>query len=648
MVPNPPTVKITDANGNSVPNVAVTFAVASGGGSVTGASQTTNESGIATVGSWRLGTIAGTNTLIATVNGASAIAGMRGVSASAGTADLVITFTATATAGAPGSITLNAGDAQTAVAGTAVTIAPSVKVLDASNNPVSGASVNFFVENGGGTLTGASATTNASGIATVGSWILGPSAGTNTITAAAVGLVGSVTFTATGITGPAALITIDSGNNQSAIAGTAVAIAPSVKVTDVNNNVVSGAAVTFAVASGGGSITGASATSSASGIATVGSWTLGASVGVNTLAASLNGVTGATVTFTATGSPPPPLDISVSGRLERSSTISVAITQNGSVVSPSAYTMTLVPADGGQVNGDGTVKLLKTGQLTINATSGNASGTSNITVAQPPLVVFDLVRNFSRQIWQVAIDGGDLQQLTNVGSDNQHGSRVGTKLVYAGARGGRTFDLFSLNTATSVETQLTNTTYAERDPNLSPNGNKLVYVSAASGLDRAMYSNADGTGIGFVADNSSNTGAIEISPAWSPGSDKVLFSSTADGGTPDLWLQQTPGTVALKLPAPANSTSAELNGVWNTSNQIAFHTTRSGSDEIWLTTTAGTTASRLTSGAAPTWLPDGRIVFVRFTGATGSLYWIDPANPAVVQPINVGGGDAQRPSAVLP
>jgi hypothetical protein len=128
----------------------------------------------------------------------------------------------------------------------------------------------------------------------------------------------------------------------------------------------------------------------------------------------------------------------------------------------------------------------------------------------------------------------------------------------------------------------------------------------------------------------------------------VLFSSTADGGTPDLWLQQTPGTVALKLPAPANSTSAELNGVWNTSNQIAFHTTRSGSDEIWLTTTAGTTASRLTSGAAPTWLPDGRIVFVRFTGATGSLYWIDPANPAVVQPINVGGGDAQRPSAVLP
>jgi Tol biopolymer transport system component len=258
------------------------------------------------------------------------------------------------------------------------------------------------------------------------------------------------------------------------------------------------------------------------------------------------------------------------------------------------------------------------------------------------------VRNFTRQVWQVAIDGGDLLQLTNTGSDNQHGSRVGNKLVYAGARNGRTFDLFSLNLATSVETQITNTTFAERDPNISPNGNRIVYASNESGLDRAVYSNADGTGIGFVADNSSNTGAIEISPAWSPTSDKVIYSTTADGGTPDLWIQQTLGAVATKLPAPANSTGAEINGVWNASNQIAFHTTRSGPDEIWLTTTTGAAAAKLTNGASPTWLADGRIVFVRFTGATGALYWIDPANPSVAVPIDIGAGDAQRPSAVLP
>jgi hypothetical protein len=55
--------------------------------------------------------------------------------------------------------------------------------------------------------------------------------------------------------------------------------------------------VTFAVASGGGSVTGETATSDLSGAATVGSWTLGAQPGTNTLTASAPGL--AAVTFTA-------------------------------------------------------------------------------------------------------------------------------------------------------------------------------------------------------------------------------------------------------------------------------------------------------------------------------------------------------------
>ena len=68
---------------------------------------------------------------------------------------------------------LNAGDGQTAVAGSTVALDPSVKVTDAGGNPVSGVVVTFAVASGGGSVTGASATTNASGIATVGSWRLG-------------------------------------------------------------------------------------------------------------------------------------------------------------------------------------------------------------------------------------------------------------------------------------------------------------------------------------------------------------------------------------------------------------------------------------------------------------------------------------------
>ena len=61
-----PSVIVKDANNNVVSGVSVTFAVATGGGSATGLTTTTNGSGIATVGSWTLGATAGSNTLTAT------------------------------------------------------------------------------------------------------------------------------------------------------------------------------------------------------------------------------------------------------------------------------------------------------------------------------------------------------------------------------------------------------------------------------------------------------------------------------------------------------------------------------------------------------------------------------------------------------
>jgi adhesin/invasin len=62
----PPAVRVTDSNGQGVGGVTVTFAVTSGGGGITGASQVTDAAGVATVGSWTLGSGA-TNTLSASV-----------------------------------------------------------------------------------------------------------------------------------------------------------------------------------------------------------------------------------------------------------------------------------------------------------------------------------------------------------------------------------------------------------------------------------------------------------------------------------------------------------------------------------------------------------------------------------------------------
>src|SRR5207249_1427704 len=108
-------------------------------------------------------------------------------------------------------------------------------------------------------------------------------------------------------------ISVGGGDNQTALAGSALPTPPSVLVTDDKAQPVVGVAVMFAVTSGGGGLTGAGQTTDASGIATVGTWMLGRVPGTNTLTATAtgSGVQGNPVTFTATGTPVPPAHMAI-------------------------------------------------------------------------------------------------------------------------------------------------------------------------------------------------------------------------------------------------------------------------------------------------------------------------------------------------
>jgi hypothetical protein len=85
-----------------------------------------------------------------------------------------------------------------AVSGQPVSVNPSVLVTDAENRPVPGLAVTFSIVSGGGSLTGATQTTNASGIATLGAWTIGPSFGIKTLRASA-GSLPAIAFTIRGI-----------------------------------------------------------------------------------------------------------------------------------------------------------------------------------------------------------------------------------------------------------------------------------------------------------------------------------------------------------------------------------------------------------------------------------------------------------------
>ena len=75
----------------------------------------------------------------------------------------------------PASVTVHAGADQAAAPGAAVAVPPAVLVRNSTGAPVQGVAVQFTVASGGGQVTGASPTTDASGVARVDSWVLGAS-----------------------------------------------------------------------------------------------------------------------------------------------------------------------------------------------------------------------------------------------------------------------------------------------------------------------------------------------------------------------------------------------------------------------------------------------------------------------------------------
>ena len=402
-----PAALVTDQYGNPVAGASVTFAAATGGGNVTGASQTTNASGIATTGSWTLGTTTGANTLTAT---------------STGLTGSPLTYTATATADVAASFALSAATTSNDVAGTADNL--TITAHDQYGNVATGFGGAHTLTFAGANSIGGHQPTAADllsvpqsfGTPTTLTFVAGTTTSALTLYRAE-----SASITATdsadsistasplgiGVVNSAAhTIAIQAGDGQSATVGTAVATAPSALVTDQYGNPVAGASVAFAAATGGGNVTGGNQTTNASGIATAGSWTLGTTTGANTLTATSTGLTGSPLTYTATATPDTAstLTVTAPATATAGSAFSTTVTakdQYGNTAT--GYTGTVhftgggagatLPSDYTFVGGDnGThtftnaVTLTAAGSRTLTATdtvTGSITGTSG-TIAVAP------------------------------------------------------------------------------------------------------------------------------------------------------------------------------------------------------------------------------------------------------------------------
>jgi len=119
------------------------------------------------VGTWTLGPAVGTYTLAVRSSG-----------------QVHATFTATVLAGPPAGITLVGGNNQFASVGERLPLPLVARVVDAIGNPVAGVDV-IFRAIAGGSIEVPSAVTGPDGIASSGAWTLGPTLGTQQVSASA-------------------------------------------------------------------------------------------------------------------------------------------------------------------------------------------------------------------------------------------------------------------------------------------------------------------------------------------------------------------------------------------------------------------------------------------------------------------------------
>lgn len=195
----------------------------------------------------------------------------------------------------PASVQAVSATIPTATVGAALATAPTFTVKDAGGSTLGGINVSVVVSSGGGSLVGAP-TKSAAGATPVGTWTLGTTAGTNTLTVSVSG-VPPLTITATGAPGAPSKVVVTGGNSQTALAGAQVAIPLGAAVQDQFSNGIPNIQVTFQSTTGGGSFTPATITTNGSGVATGAAWRLGNKGGPQSATATANGLA---ASFTAT------------------------------------------------------------------------------------------------------------------------------------------------------------------------------------------------------------------------------------------------------------------------------------------------------------------------------------------------------------
>lgn len=157
----------------------------------------------------------------------------------------------------------------------------------------------------------------------------------------------------------------------------------------------------------------------------------------------------------------------------------------------------------------------------------------------------------------VDVDGGGLTKLTNTSDVFEQWptwSPDSQFVIYSASSLNGTEDIYRININTGQKTRLTTNAANDGLPVISPDGEKIAFVSDRDGNSEIYVMNANGSGQTRIT---VSTGS-DAFPAWSPDSSKILFMSDRDGD-PEIYVMNADGTEIEKL---TNNSDFDSNPVW--------------------------------------------------------------------------------------
>jgi TolB protein len=225
-------------------------------------------------------------------------------------------------------------------------------------------------------------------------------------------------------------------------------------------------------------------------------------------------------------------------------------------------------------------------------------------------------------------------------------SLLGSKIYFISNRTGSK-EVWQMNYDGTEQKPMTRYGNTVRMPAVSADGSKLAFTTWREGTPQ-IYIESMTTGRRLTFYN--QRASLNMTPEFLPNGSKLLFSSTAGGGSAQIYIANSDGS-GIQRVTSTQSIEVEARVNPKTGRDIAFTSGRTGHPQIFRMTLEGGDVQQLSSGEGeavnPSWHPDGQMLAFAWTRGFDignfNIFVMDVATRNVVQ-LTHGAGRNENPT----